>query len=30
MFMEEHYPFNRGFDTFLGYMGPQENYYSHS
>ena len=29
MFAEDYYPFNRGFDTFLGYLGPQESYYGH-
>ena len=30
MFSEGYYPFNRGFDTFLGYMGPEESYYNHT
>ncbi|CAM9346631.1 unnamed protein product, partial [Laminaria digitata] len=29
MFAEDYYPFNRGFDTFLGYLGPLETYYGH-
>eukprot|EP00904_Undaria_pinnatifida_P000649 jgi/Undpi1/10585/HiC_scaffold_29.g13035.m1 len=29
MFSEGHYPFNRGFDTFLGYMGGAEGYHDH-
>ncbi|CAN0412701.1 unnamed protein product, partial [Ascophyllum nodosum] len=30
MFSDDYYPFNRGFETFLGFLGARETYYKHS